>query len=103
MNWVPISMPLQHQNARDFRIDRIIFDDNRIGDAGEYFTYGQRVFRQFIISVIGNNDATIPDKFQDFPKAEGLPFGSPSAFVSSQAIELSGSHPEGYKKFMSVL
>ena len=52
VNGFPILILLQHQNARAFRIDRIIFYDNRIGDAGNYLPHGYIIFRQFIIPVV---------------------------------------------------
>jgi len=88
MNGFPISIPLQHKNARAFRIDRIIFDDNRIEDAGEYFTHGQRIFRQFIIPVVGNNQFTVLDKPQNFFEGIGhMAFIYPDFLAS---VEING-------------
>ncbi len=62
MNGLPMNILLQHQNARAFRVVGIIFYDNRIGGAGKYLAYGQRIFRQLVISMVRNYYVAFSDK-----------------------------------------
>ena len=62
MNGLPMSILLQHQNARAFRVAGIIFYDNRTGGAGKYLAHAQRIFRQLVISMVRNYHIAITDK-----------------------------------------
>jgi hypothetical protein len=71
MNGLPVSILLQHQNARAFGVLGIIFYDNRIGAAGKYLAHGQRIFRQLVISMVRNYYLPLSEKSQNILERVG--------------------------------
>ncbi len=51
MYWLAFTVMLQDKNAGPLAVLRIIFNDNRIFQSFDDFTYSNRVLRDFIVSM----------------------------------------------------
>lgn len=52
MDWVTLTILLQHQNTRTFGILGIIFNQDCLGNANHYVSHQNIISSQFIIAVI---------------------------------------------------